>query len=276
MNKLTSKIPQEERKLISKLYWRSQVYAMLFTYSRWCGNSNAWVIWPYLDYLYPNEDDKEKKIEALKREQGIMNITPQMYPIMLALFCNMEKEVRDNQKFDPTAIDAIRASLQGPFCGVGDAIWWVTWRLVATGLGLPLALQGNVLGPIIFVLAYNIPSYIFRYYALYITYTAGASVISKAEESGLFGKLVRGSSIVGLVMIGYMIAMNVNVPLALSFTISGAEFKVLELVNQIVPGILSLGIVFLMMYLLKKNTKVMYMIFGLMVVCILFAFVGVF
>ena len=276
MSKLTEKIPQEERKLVKKLYWRSQNYAMLFTYSRWCGNSNAWVIWPYLDWLYPEKADQDKKIAALKREQGIMNITPQMYPIMIALFCNMEKEVKNNPQFDPTAIDAVRASLQGPLCGVGDAIWWVTWRLVATGLGLPLALEGNILGPIIFFLAYNIPSYIFRYYALYITYGAGAEIIQKAEESGLFGKLVRGASIVGLVMIGYMIATNVNVPLALSFSISGASYSVLELINSIVPGILSLGAVFLMMHLLRKNYKVMWMIFGLMLICILFAFVGIF
>ena len=276
MSKFDKALPAEEKKLLKRLYWRSQNYAMLWSYSRWCGNATTWVLYPYINWLYPNPEDREKKLAALKREQGLMNITPQMAPIMYSLFCTMEKEARDNPNFDVSSIEAIRAALQGPLSGIGDSIWWVTWRLVATGVALPLVAAGNPIGFLLFFFLFNIPSYIFRKIVLYKSYEMGTSLISKAEESGVFDKLIRGASIVGLIMIGYMVSQNVSVPLALSFSIQGQPYNVLELINSIVPGILSLGAVGLMAKILKKNVKIVYIIFGLLGVCILGALVGIF
>lgn len=89
MSKLKEGISKEELKLLKGMYWRSQNYAMLWSYSRWCGNATTWILYPYINWLYPNPEDKGKKIEALKRERGLMNITPQMAPIMYSLFANM-------------------------------------------------------------------------------------------------------------------------------------------------------------------------------------------
>ncbi|MCT1901958.1 PTS system mannose/fructose/sorbose family transporter subunit IID [Oceanobacillus sojae] len=276
MSKLTEGIPKEELKLLRRIYWRSQSYALHFCYSRWCGNATPWIIWPYLNWLYPNPEDKPKKLKALKREQGLMNINPQMAPIMYSLFCRLEKEARDNPNFDAKSIDAVRAGLQGPLSGVGDAIWWVTWRLLATGLALPFSNQGNLLGPIIFFFGLNIPSYMFRYVVLYTSYKMGSEIITKAQESGIFDKLIRGASIVGLIMIGYMVASYVAVPLDVSFHILDENYNILEMINDIVPGILSLAVLALMMKLLRKNVRIMTIIFGLMAICILFSFIGIF
>ena len=38
----------------------------------------------------------------------------------------------------------------GPLAGIGDSFMWGTLRIIATGIGTSLAMNGNILGPIFF------------------------------------------------------------------------------------------------------------------------------
>ena len=67
-----------------------------------------------------------------------------------------KKNVLD-ENFEVGTIDSIKTSLMGPLAGLGDSFFWGTLRLIATGVGTSLALQGNVLGPILFLLILTSP-----------------------------------------------------------------------------------------------------------------------
>ena len=73
----------------------------------------------------------------------------------------------------------------GPLSGVGDAFYWGTLRILATGVGTSLALQGSILGPILFLLVFNVPHYIIRYLLTFVGYRFGSDMISKVQESGI-------------------------------------------------------------------------------------------
>lgn len=276
MSRLKEGIPKEELKILKRIYWRSQNYGMLWSYSRWCGNATTWILYPFINWLYPDPEDKERKIAALKREQGLMNINPQMAPIIYSLFMNMEKEAANNPGFDVSSIAAIRAALQGPLSGIGDSIFWVTWRLVSAGVALPLCMSGNAFGPLLFFLLFNIPSYIVRYVLLYSSYKMGDKIITQAEENNIMSSIIRAASIVGLIMVGYMVAANVAVPLNVSMTISDQTVNILEMIDGIVPGILSLGLTYVITRLLKKRVKIIYIFLGIFVIGILGAAVNIF
>ncbi|MEJ8735636.1 PTS system mannose/fructose/sorbose family transporter subunit IID [Mediterraneibacter sp. ICN-202921] len=276
MSRLKEGIPKGELKILKRIYWRSQNYGMLWSYSRWCGNATTWILYPFINWLYPDSEDKERKIAALKREQGLMNINPQMAPIIYSLFMNMEKEAAKNPGFDVSSIAAIRAALQGPLSGIGDSIFWVTWRLVSAGVALPLCMSGNAFGPLLFFLLFNIPSYIVRYVLLYSSYKMGDKIITQAEENNIMSSIIRAASIVGLIMVGYMVAANVAVPLNVSMTISDQTVNILEMIDGIVPGILSLGLTYVITRLLKKRVKIIYIFLGIFVIGILGAAVNIF
>lgn len=57
-----------------------------------------------------------------------------------------------NPEFDTESINSVKVSLMGPLAGIGDSFIWGTLRIIATGVGLSLANQGNILGPILFLL----------------------------------------------------------------------------------------------------------------------------
>lgn len=87
-------------------------------------------------------------------------------------------------------------------------------RVIATGVGTSLSLQGNILGPILFLLLFNIPQFIVRYVCMISGYKFGTKFLEKIEDSGLMPKLTYGASIIGLIIIGAMIPGMVNIKIA--------------------------------------------------------------
>lgn len=281
MSKLKEGLSNDEVKLLNSMFWRSNNYVIAWCYSRMLGTSVAWVLYPYISWLYPDSDkdpaQKQRKLKVLDREsKGFFNITPQVAPLCYSIFAAMEKEAAEKEDFDVSSIDAVKASIQGPLSGIGDSIFWVTWRVIVTGIALPYCLAGNALGPILFALLFNIPGFALRYYLTFIGYKLGTGFISKVYESGLIQLLTKTAATIGLVMIGGMVAQQVSIPINLVLNLSGAELNVLDIFNGIISGILELSLAILCLNLIRKKTSIMKIIFGIFAVCILGAAVGIF
>ena len=77
-------------------------------------------------------------------------------------------------------------------------------------------------------------------------------------------------SIIGLTIAGAMIANNVNITTPLQFTISDSTIVIQDLLNSILPGLLSVVAVVGVFMSLRKNTsvfKIMIIMFVIAVVC---------
>ena len=109
----------------------------------------------------------------------------------------------------------------GPLAGIGDSLFWGVWRVVAAGLAIGLANAGNVLAPLIFLLAFNIPNYLCRYYGAFLGYSLGAKYIEKIYSNGMMEILTKAAGIVGLIMVGAMTSKTVLFTTILDFTMKG-------------------------------------------------------
>ncbi len=69
----------------------------------------------------------------------------------------MEEQNSQQDDFDEESINAVKLGLMGPLAGVFDSIFWGTLKVIAAGVGISLALNGNILGPVLFLLIFNIP-----------------------------------------------------------------------------------------------------------------------
>lgn len=276
MSKLQEGISKDEVKLLKQIEWRSQFYALVYSYSRLCANSIPYALYPYINWLYPNPEDKEKKVAALKRGLAYWNMTPSFSPFCFALFASMEKEAKENPNFDVSTINAIKASIQGPLAGIGDSIFWVTWRIIVTGIALQFSLQGSIIGPILFILLYNSLNYATRHFGLYIGYKMGTNFLSKAYESGLIQVITKTAAIIGLIMVGGMAASQVSIPIALTYSLNGAEQSIYDIFNSILPGLLELMFTLGVLKLVKKKVNIIYIILAVFAFCILGAMVGLF
>ena len=156
----------------------------------------------------------------------------------------------------------------GPTAGIGDSFFFNVGRVIAAGIAIGLCSQGNFLGTIIFIAMYGGLQGVAKWYLLRIGYTMGTTFIDRVFQSGLMEALTKTAAIVGLTMIG----------VGLAWTIKDGDTSVvvMDTINAIMPGILSIGLVFLLVSLIKKGYKPITLVLGIMALSVLFAFLGIF
>lgn len=114
----------------------------------------------HLEKIY--KDDHDGYVDALVRHVEFFNITPQLAPFVGGVVASME-EMKARGEVDGEAISSIKTALMGPLSGIGDSIFIGCIRIIALGIGLSFALNGNIIGPLLYFLIYNIPAFIVRF-----------------------------------------------------------------------------------------------------------------
>lgn len=267
----------DERKLtkkdLNRVAIRSLGMEWDWNYERQMNMAFCYSMLPIIKKLYPNKDDQT---EAMQRHLEFFNTTPHMSTLILGITAAMEEQNANDPEFDTESINNVKVSLMGPLAGIGDSFIWGTLRIIATGVGVSLAAQGNILGPILFLLLFNIPAQGLRFYLMHAGYKLGSGFLAKVQESGLMEVLTYGASVLGLMVIGGMTAENVgiNVPLVIG---SGETATTLgDICNTIMPGLLPLAFTLLMYWLVsKKNVKTTTLLVALVVVGLVGSFFGI-
>lgn len=252
-------LTKEQKKLVRSVFFRSLWLMFCTSYTKQQGTTFGWVLIPYLEEIYGKETDEF--YDAMSRHQDFFNTTPGMSPFIFALVITMEKErkaVLDaGGTFDDSSIEAIKVALMGPFAGIGDSIYSGALRIVATGIALGFSQAGSWLGPILFALVYNIPNILIRYFGAVFGFKLGDSFIAEALESGAIKAFTKGFAALGLIMTGAMTAQYVSFKTTYVADFGGTQFNLQNVLDQIMPGLLPLGITMAaFIYLRKKNNPI--------------------
>ena len=250
------------KKTLSKVFRRSIGYNATYNYPRQqiCGFCFSMI--PAIKELY---EKKEDQIAALKRHLNFFLTAAYLSGFIFGTTCALEEENANYPDFQPETIDTMKLSLMGPLAGIGDSLWMGTLRIIATGITAAMCLQGNVLGPILFFLILNVPNLLCRYFGFWGTYKTGTKILSDAESSGLLKKITYVCSIMGLMVVGGMIASNVNFSTIIQIAIEGSDPVMLQTYfDTILPKLLPLGLTGLMYWLLNKGVKVLPLLFGIL------------
>ena len=263
MSNATKTAKRSDFKKYFQFMWRSLNIQASWNYERQMNMGFLYGIAPTLDELYPDENDPEQlahKKEAYEREMAFYNCTPQTSAFTLGLAASMEEQyAADRENFNPETINAVKTSLMGPLSGVGDSFFQGTVRLIAFGLGISLAQQGSILGPILAVLLFAIPSLLFAYNATFFGYRSGNKYLAKLYQEGLMDRVMHFASIVGLAVVGGMVASMVSVTTPLTFSTGGTNLVIQDMLDSIIPKMLpfvfTLGIYNLVQK--KVNTNVL-------------------
>lgn len=262
------------QKDLNRIFWRSFQMEFSWNYERQMNLAYAYALLPILKKIYSNDTARMKK--ALQRHLEFFNMTPWIVTLMLGISVVLEEENEKENRFDENSINGIKTALMGPLSGIGDSFFWGTLRLIATGIGTALSLQGNILGPILFLLIFNIPHIIIRYTFIKLGYKLGVDFLNKLEKSGAVEKVTYGATILGLIVIGAMSARMIDISTPLAFQSGGSTIEVQKILDDIMPGILKLGMFGGVYYLLNKNIKPISILLGMAVFGILGSLVGIF
>lgn len=277
--------------------WRSTFIQGSWNYERMQNGGWAFSMIPAIKKLYKT---KEERSAALKRHLGFFNTHPYIASPILGVTLALEEERANGAPVDDVAIQGVKVGMMGPLAGVGDPVFWFTVRPMLGALGASLAMGGNILGPIIFFLGWNIIRWAFMWYTQEFGYKAG-SKITDDLSGGLLQDVTKGASILGMFVLAALVQRWVSIkflPVVSTVKLdkgayiewdklpSGGEGikSAFEQVNnglalspekvttlqdnldQLIPGLAALGLTLLCMWLLKKKVSPIVIILGLFVV----------
>ncbi|WP_300278529.1 PTS system mannose/fructose/sorbose family transporter subunit IID [Peptacetobacter sp.] len=302
-----------ERKTLSKkdrmsVAWRHQFLQGSWNYERMQNGGWCYSMIPAIKKLYTNKEDQ---CEALKRHMEFYNTHPYVSAPVMGVTLALEEERANGAEINDQAIQGVKVGMMGPLAGVGDPVFWFTLRPILGALGASLALSGNIVGPLIFFLAWNIIRIAFLWYTQEFGYKVGNS-IAQDLSGGLLGKITQGASILGMFIIGSLVQRWVSIsftPIVSQVTQSEGAYidwaslpagtegikqalsmynslganaldavKVTTLqgnLDQLIPGLAALLLTLLCCQLLKKKVSPIVIIVALFVVGILGHLVGI-
>lgn len=261
------------KKELRSIFLRSLTLEYSWNYERQQHMGYCFAMLPAIRKIY---EEKEAQIEAAKRHMEFFNTTPYISTAVLGISAAMEESNEKTEDFDTSSINSVKVALMGPLAGIGDSMFWGTLRVIATGIGTSLALQGNILGPILFWLIYNIPAFAVRWFCMKAGYGFGTNFLNKIEESGLMPKLTYGAAVLGLMVIGAMIPNMVSVSIAGALGSGEAAVAVQDILDGIIPNLLPFGLTLGIYGLLQKKVKVSWILLFLTLLGIVGTFFGVF
>ena len=287
--------------------WRSTFLQGSWNYERMQNGGWAYSMIPALKKLYTTKEDRAA---ALKRHLEFFNTHPYLAAPILGVTLALEEERANGAPVDDVAINGVKVGMMGPLAGVGDPVFWFTARPIIGALGASLAISGNIVGPILFFVLWNVLRIAFLWYTQEFGYRAG-SKITDDLSGGLLQKVTRGAAMMGMFVLGALIERWVSIkftPVVSKTPVqkggyidwdhipSGAKgikevltqwnmgkgmsldkVKVTTLqdnLDQLIPGLAALLLTFLCMWLLKKKVSPIVIILGIFIVGIIAHVIG--
>ena len=276
MSNTVNQVNSQERLItkqdLIKVYLRHYQMLSLYTYERQQAANFCGAMLPVLVKLYPDKDDLK---EAMKRHNVFFNTTVAMAPFILGIACAMEEENKNDPNFDISSINAVKTALMGPLAGVGDSFFWGTFRVIAAGIGAPMAAAGHLVGVIIYILLNVIPSTAVRILGMRIGYKGGKEFLNKISKDGTLEKATEAAKILGLVVVGALVPTIVSMNLAVTIGWGGTNLVLQDILNQIMPFLLPLLLSLFCYFLLKKGVKNTYVMLGLLIAGIILGAIGI-
>ncbi|HIC0270643.1 TPA: PTS system mannose/fructose/sorbose family transporter subunit IID [Streptococcus agalactiae] len=289
-----------------KVWWRSQFLQGSWNYERMQNMGWAYALIPALKKLYTTKEDRAA---ALERHMEFFNTHPYVAAPIIGVTLALEEEKASGIPVEDKAIQGVKIGMMGPLAGIGDPVFWFTVRPILGALGASLASAGNILGPIIFFVGWNLIRMSFLWYTQELGYKSGKE-ITKDMSGGILQDITKGASILGMfilaVLVKRWVAINFTVDLPKKTLSEGAYInfpkdhvsgqQLHDILGQVqsglsldkmqpqtlqgqldslIPGLAGLLLTFFCMWLLKKKVSPITIIIGLFIVGILARLAGV-
>ena len=289
-----------------KVWWRSTFLQGSWNYERMQNLGWAYSLIPAIKKLYTNKEDQAA---ALKRHLEFFNTHPYVAAPIMGVTLALEEEKANGTDIEDAAIQGVKIGMMGPLAGIGDPVFWFTVRPILGALGASLAQAGNIAGPLIFFIGWNLIRMAFLWYTQELGYKAG-SEITKDMSGGILKDITKGASILGMFILAVLVERWVSIVFTVNLpgkvlskgayiewpkgNVSGDQLKTIlgqvndklsfdkiqvdtlqKQLDSLIPGLMGLLLTFACMWLLKKKVSPITIIIGLFVVGIIASFFGI-
>ena len=245
-----------------------------YNYERLQGQAFAHSMVPIITKLYSRKEDI---IAALKRHMVFFNTEPNIGNVIHGVVAAMEEQRANDQPISDEAINNVKMGLMGPMAGVGDTITQGTVAPILIAFGVSLASQGNLMGPVLYVLLMAAFIWGAAYTLFFQGYRFGKQAVERIIEGGLIDDLVTGAGIVGAAVMGALTAKFVTLSTPVVIKVGQQATKLqADVLDKLMPNLLPLALTLGVFYLLRRRLSPTTVLLIMVAVGLVGALIGLF
>lgn len=232
------------RQDINRFAWRSLLLQASFNYERMQASGWLYGLLPALQKIHTNPKDLSR---AMKGHMGFFNTHPFLVTFVMGIVLAMERS-----KQNVNSIQSTKIAVGAPLGGIGDAMFWLTLLPICGGIGADLALQGSIMGAVFFFLLFNLVHFGLRFGLAHYAYRMGVAAIPLIKANTR--KVGHAASIVGMTVIGALVATYVRLGTTLEITAGDAVVKLqADVLDKLMPAFLPLLYTLAMYALIRRG-----------------------
>ena len=235
--------PQLDKKTLNKMVWRSLFLQASFNFERMQAAGWLYGILPGLEKIHTNKEDLSK---SMKHNLDFFNTHPFLVTFVMGIILSLEQEKSDIQ-----TIRAVRVAAMGPLGGIGDALFWFTLVPITAGITANMAIDGQVIGPILFLVIFNAAQFAVRFFLMHWSYKLGTNAIGALTKNAK--EFTRSASILGVFIVGALVSNYGATSMRIAFANGEAIINIQEILNGVLPQLIPLALTLMVFYFLKKH-----------------------
>ncbi len=242
----TDKTPAQnlDKATMNKMVWRSLMLQASFNYERMQAAGWLYSILPGLEKIHTNKKDLSA---SMGHNLEFFNTHPFLVTFVMGIVLSLEQ-----QKADINTIRSVRVAAMGPLGGIGDALFWFTLVPITAGITANMAIEGNIVGPILFFAITFGVQMALRFFLMNWSYTLGTGAIGALTKNAK--EFTRAASMLGVFVVGALTCNYGATSLGMVIPNGESVIDIQALLNGILPAMLPLALT-LMCFTLIKNKQ---------------------
>ena len=239
-NNLTPAKPLDKATL-NKMVLRSLNLQASFNYERMQACGWLWGMLPGLQKIHTNKEDLKA---SMAHNLDFLNTHPFLVTFVMGIVLSLEQN-----KADTATIRSVRISAAGPLGGIGDALFWLTLVPITAGLTANMAMEGQIIGAVLFLIIFNAVQFAVRFGLMYWSYGLGTKAVTLLTSSAK--EFTRAASILGIFVVGGLIANYGGT--SLRIVVGDPAINIQGLLDGVLPKLIPLLITLGIYVLIKKG-----------------------
>ena len=274
---MSNEVKKVSQSALNKCFWYWSFFAhACYNYERLQGTGFLHSMCPIIDELY-DKDDKEGRAVAMTRHAAFFNTEPRVGTAIIGLAAAMEERIASGEEELAETVTSVKTGLMGPLAGIGDTLMQAILAPLLLSIAIGIGENGNVLGPILYFVAFIVIAIVLHRIFFNIGYNQGDEGIAQLLESGAINKVIVGAGVMGCTVMGALAANYVKLSTTVVVPFTTGEFYLQEnFFDAIMPKMLPLGITLLVWWLMdKKGVSSTRMLVYIVIIGFVLGFIGI-
>lgn len=235
-----------------------------YNWERLQGTGFAHAMAPVIQKLYGTKPEEAKA--ALKRHLAFFNTEPDTGGVIHGIVIAMEEQRAAGAPITDEAIANLKNGLMGPLAGIGDTLKQGLWIPIWLAFGISLAVEGNLLGPVVYLVAAVLYTWGFGWFLYYQGWKQGQVFVTNLLRGGMLDTVQTMAAILGAGVLGALAAAFVNITTPLVITAGQQTVNLQEILDRFSPKLLPLALVLIIFWLLRRRVGAIQIMVGIFVI----------